>query len=631
MFELDKYERKLHRDEAATPSHPYTPVSDVSEMSLLFWGEHCIECAAPSCYESCDLYQARPDKRCRRFSYGSFKNKNFRSLRGYGVEISFKKWAKIEAYANLALQPISSILAQEKLTQLAAPIANVVGKAIGSALRDQNWDSGTYIATERLARHLDHARPQGKLPDAFLLEVYNPGSETVRFQLSFNLSNDENGPNQGFVQLGPSFTTMVSFPSGYSRYEVGIERLQAVIASEKPIKISLTPEADNNPRLVFLAADFVKFKKKPAGSPRPAQIKCVVWDLDNTLWKGVLIEGDSVIVEPRTIELLKRLDDRGILLSIASKNDHAHAWERLKKLDLAEYFLYPQINWLPKSSNIKKIAERLNIGIDTLAFIDDNLFELDQVSQALSEVVCINAANVESLFSDPRFEGSSSADARHRRRFYQEAIDREVAQQEFGTDYMGFLAACGITLEIAEYSAEDSERIAELVQRTNQLNFSGQKYTRSQLGEALANPELEKYVLKSSDKYGSYGTVGFGLVRHSQGIIEVREFMLSCRVQGKFIEQAFFNHLLTHHNPEGATVLWVNFRSTERNKPAKQALEFLGFCDGSVGSDRRLQEGMVHSSPASLLCDFITIRCAVSTAGIKESTLSMPSHAGSRR
>lgn len=630
MFELDKYESKLHSDEAAQPSKPYTPVSDVSEMSLLFWGEHCIECAAPACYQSCDLYQARPDNRCRRFSYGSFKNRNFPSLRGYGVEISFKKWAKIEAYANLALHPVRSILAQEKLTQLAAPIANTVGKAIGRLVDNQNWNSGTYIASEKLARRLDRTRPQGKLPDAFLLEVYNPSSETVRFQLNFSPSSDENDAPRDFVQLGPSFTRTVSFPSGYSRYEVGIEQLRGVIASEKPFKISLIPEGDNNPRLVFLTADFVKFEKKAAASSRRPQIKCVVWDLDNTLWKGVLIEGDSVVVEPRTTQLLKQFDERGILLSIASKNDHAHAWEKLEKLGLAEYFLYPQINWLPKSLNVKTIAERLNIGIDTLAFIDDNPFELDQVGQALPEVVCINTANIESLFSDPRFEGSTSSEARHRRRFYQEAIEREVAQQEFGTNYMGFLATCGITLEITEYSVEDSERIAELVQRTNQLNFSGQKYTRSQLEEVLANPQLEKYVLKSSDKYGSYGTVGFGLVKHGQGVIEVREFMLSCRVQGKFIEEAFFNHLLTHHNPEGAGVLWVNFRSTERNKPAKQVLEFLGFCDCRADSDR-FQEGMVHSSPASLQCDFIDIRCGVSTTGTREDTLNLSSHAGSRQ
>jgi FkbH-like protein len=364
----------------------------------------------------------------------------------------------------------------------------------------------------------------------------------------------------------------------------------------------------------------VKFAKTPAAVTDAKKIKCVVWDLDNTLWNGTLIEGDQVVLRPEIDRLLKHLDERGILLSVVSKNDYASAWEKLKQFGVSDYFLYPQINWKPKSANIQGIAERLNIGLDTFAFVDDNPFELDQVGRTLPDVLCVNAKEIPSLFSDARFQGSSSADSRRRRQFYKEAISREEAQEEYGTNFTAFLASCGIKLEIAPYSLEESERVAELVQRTNQLNFSGHKYSRVQLNEILANPQFEKYVLKSSDKYGSYGTVGFSIVERGTGIIQIRDFMLSCRVQGKYLEQAFFHHLVKHHNPEGATVLWVNFHGTARNRPAQQVLESLSFRKCNPASDRLL-DGVVHTSPASLQCDFIQVHCSASGSEVVKTSL----------
>jgi FkbH-like protein len=627
MFDTDKYEARLHGEKPAIPFAAYQWASNVKEMSLLFWGEHCVECAAPSCYQSCDLYQARPDKRCRRFAYGAFKNTNFSSLHGYGVEISFKKWAKIEAYGNLTLFPVRSVRFREKLIEWGAPLANAIGRLMGKLTKNDNWNSSTYIALEKLARRMDRANSGGGVPDAFLLEVYNPSAEPVRMQLNFSPAMDEQHNRTGLVQFMPSFVTTVDLPAGYSCHEIESSLFRSVTSSGKPFKISLIPEADNNARLVFLTADFVNFDKKAKTDSEAKKIKCVVWDLDNTLWQGILIEGDLVLPRPEVVQLLKQLDERGILLSIASKNDRASAWKKLEEFGLDEYFLYPQINWKPKSLNIQAIAERLNIGLDTFAFVDDNPFELDQVGRTIPEVTCVNAQDLSPLSSGPGFQGSSSADSRRRRQFYKEAIAREGAQEEFGTDYTGFLASCGIVLEVAPYSPEDMDRVAELVQRTNQLNFSGHKYTRSQLSEILANPQLEKYVLKSSDKYGSYGTVGFSIVERGIGIIQIRDFMLSCRVQGKFLEQAFFHHLIEHHNPEAATTLWVNFRETDRNKPAQQVLESLGFRKCNPATDRLL-EGVVHKSPDSLRCDFIQVRCSASTSEVLQGPVGLTTDLG---
>jgi len=620
MFDTDKYDPKLQKEPSAAPAAAYEPVSNVKEMSLLAWGEHCIECAAPDCFQTCDLYDPRPDKRCRRFTFGAMKNRNFRSLHGYGVEISFKKWAKIEAFGNLTLVPVRTALRYERMIDWAAPVLNVVGSFMGRLTKNINWDNATYISLERFVRRLSQSKADNRSPDAFLLEVYNPTTETVRMQVNFRPVIDGESPNHNLVQLGASYITTVEFPSGYSRHEIQASHFRAIATSGGPFKISLTPEADNNARLVFLTADFVKYASKPAASTDAKQIKCVVWDLDNTLWNGILVEGDDVALRPGIAVLLKQLDERGILLSIASKNDFASAWQKLEQLGIDEYFLYPQINWAPKSMNVKTIAERLNIGIDTFAFVDDNPFELEQVSRTHPEVVCVNANDIAALASDPRFQGSTSADSKQRRHFYREAIAREQAQEEFGSNYIGFLATCGITLDLAPYSPEYLDRVAELVQRTNQLNFSGHKYTRAQLNEILDNSQLEKYVLKSSDKFGSYGTVGFCIVEHGTGLVQLRDFMLSCRVQGKFLEQAFFDHLMEHHNPDAARTLWVNFHETARNKPAQQVLEMLGFRKCSPATDRLL-EGVVHNAPESLKCEFIRVNCSAASSEVVRGSL----------
>ena len=106
-------------------------------------------------------------------------------------------------------------------------------------------------------------------------------------------------------------------------------------------------------------------------------IKCVIWDLDNTIWDGTLLEDSSVSLKPRIGEVLEELDRRGILHSIASRNDYDQAMAKLQEFGIADYFLYPEIRWDAKSLSVRLIQEHLNIAYDTLLFIDDQPFERD--------------------------------------------------------------------------------------------------------------------------------------------------------------------------------------------------------------------------------------------------------------
>lgn len=214
---------------------------------------------------------------------------------------------------------------------------------------------------------------------------------------------------------------------GYSRHEFPAERFGRIVSNGLPFKIKMVPEADTNAQLVFLTADLVKFKPRPAVATDTRQVKCVIWDLDNTLWKGTLVEGDDVVLNLGVADLLKYLDERGIILSIVSKNDFDPAWNKPKELGVAEYFLYPQIDWLPKSQKIKNIAKSLNIGMDALAFVYDNQFELDEVTSVNPAILAINASKINCLRSIPRFQGSATEESRNRRKLYQQHVARQRA------------------------------------------------------------------------------------------------------------------------------------------------------------------------------------------------------------
>lgn len=607
MFEFHQYDLR-HHSQVTRRSDQYHPSDDIVEMSLLFWSEHCIECAAPACFSTCDLYERRPDSRCRRFTFGMFRNTNFSSVRGYGVEVQFKKWGKLEARANLSMKPLGSLVRQERLIGICLPVMNLVGSALKRVTRDDRWSYLSYAILARIAKWLPRRKGNNIQPDAFLLEVYNPAPSAVKMQLRMAPAMlSDGGSRTELLRPGNLFAATLTLEPGYSRHQFERCLFQSLIDSGALFDVSLLPEGDSELKIVILTADFVTFKKTVKSQMKTVlpDIKCLVWDLDNTLWEGILIEDSNVRPRPDALDLIRKLDQKGILMSIVSKNDPDKAKEKLRELGMADYFLYPQINWLPKSQNIKQIAKSLNIGLDTFAFIDDNPFELAEVGESLPMVTCISVDRLDSIMNDPRFSGSDSPDARNRRQYYQAAVQREETQSHYGDDYVGFLAHSNIRLTIKKYEAEDFERVAELVQRTNQLNFSGRKYKREEIAELVRSPEIDKYVLACTDKFGSYGTVGFSIVRATPAEIEVKDFMLSCRVQGKFIEKAFFSYLLRHHTHKSVSRFRVNYMQTSRNTPAKQVLDKLQFVNAEDGV------GLILDHPhESLTCDFIQVECA---------------------
>ncbi|HEX6606413.1 MAG TPA: HAD-IIIC family phosphatase, partial [Chloroflexia bacterium] len=187
----------------------------------------------------------------------------------------------------------------------------------------------------------------------------------------------------------------------------------------------------------------------PSAPPRPRLIKCLVWDLDETLWAGVQAEGDQPEARPAALALMDTLSRRGIVQSVASRNDPAAGARLLALPALAGRFVAPQVGWEPKDVALRRIAKELNIGLDSLAFVDDSPFERAAVAAVLPEVLVLAPADLPALAARPEFAGGpGTAEAAARTRLYQEDAARRAAERDFAGDRARFLESCTMGLEV---------------------------------------------------------------------------------------------------------------------------------------------------------------------------------------
>ena len=364
-----------------------------------------------------------------------------------------------------------------------------------------------------------------------------------------------------------------------SSEEIPVSEISRSFALQSPFSVELIPnDILDGTTLFFGLLDFVQSRPQPKADTKEgkAQIKCIVWDLDNTLWSGILVEDGSehLLLKPGIAELIKSLDRRGILHSIASKNDFDEAMGVLKRHNLDDYFLHPQISWAPKSEAIKAIAQKLNIGIDTLMFVDDSDFELAEVQTACPTVMVLRADRYLEIPALPACNVSETDEGARRRKMYQQEAVRESAATSFAGDYFAFLRDCKIEMEIEELSMANLERVHELTQRTNQMNFSGNRYERKLLEQIIATEYLDTYVIYCRDRFGNYGIVGFSIVDAREP--RMTDLMFSCRIQAKRVEHAFLTFLLKKYISAGGLDFRANYRKTPRNAPSGRVFQDVG-------------------------------------------------------
>jgi FkbH-like protein len=611
MFQFEDAKPKTPATDVAAVPVPAAGAPAVTHRALLAWAEHCVECAAPACYTTCDLYLATPAGKCRRFEDGIVPNRAAGSDDGPAAEVRFRRWGKLEAQGNAALMPVAKVRWAERLLTLATPIGAKVGRGVARATGQIRWSTAMEALHKRINDRLQAGDGPAALPDAFLAEIINPGDQPARTILTAAVDKGRLPRAVRSDQLPRPMSLAIEAPPGFSRHVLPVAEMRDILLSGLPFNLALTPAEGDDMHLIFRRLDLVKLAgdeasqttATPAAAPAAKAAKLVIFDLDNTLWDGVLLEGD-VTLRMGIAELFRTLDERGILISVASKNAHDDAMARLQALGLADYVLHQRIGWGPKSESVSQIISAVDIGADTVLFIDDNPFERAEVAGAVAGVEVLPDTAVATLADHPRLQGAVTPESRGRREMYRQAIVREQTAQGYGDDYLAFLRDCDIHVEIRRDRPEDFDRVVELVQRTNQLNFSGRKYDRAAISGILGE-DRDRHVVICRDKFGGYGTVGFCLSHREPApdggeIVVVEDFMLSCRVQGKFIEQALFWYLAEGAGTPAKAVV-VDFKRTDRNRAAEMVLEKLGF---AAGPDGRLRRDL---KPGDLAVDFLTI------------------------
>ncbi|WP_354642973.1 HAD-IIIC family phosphatase [Kitasatospora camelliae] len=323
---------------------------------------------------------------------------------------------------------------------------------------------------------------------------------------------------------------------------------------------------------------------------RPAKtVKCVVWDLDHTVWDGILLEDGEAPLRPGLREVIVELDRRGILHSIASRNDHEAATAALRRHGLLDYFLYPQIGWNAKSSSVRAIAKSLNLGLDAFAFVDDDAFERGEVAFEIPELLCIDAAEAAGLADRPEFTPRFvTEDSARRREMYLADQERNRVEEEFTGPQEAFLATLGMRLTIVPAQEEDLRRAEELTVRTHQLNTTGYTYSYEELDAFRRSDTHDLLVARLEDRHGPYGTIGLVLLAkdagggaaggaaEGSGVWTIKLLLMSCRVMSRGVGGVIINHLRRRARDEGAR-LQAEYLPNGRNRMMLITYKFSGF------------------------------------------------------
>jgi len=339
--------------------------------------------------------------------------------------------------------------------------------------------------------------------------------------------------------------------------------------------------------------------------------KCLVLDLDNTLWGGVI--GDDglngiVLGQGSALgegfvavqEYAKDLARRGVILAVCSKNDEANALEPfdrhpdmvLKRSDIACF----RANWDDKVANIRAIAADLNIGIDSLVFLDDNPFERNLVRErlpmvAVPEVPDDDPALVPRVLADAGYFESLGLTDEDRQRTLQYQENRaRAALQASATDLEGYLRSLEMRLIWNRFDAVSQQRVVQLINKTNQFNLTTRRYTDADVAAIMADPRAFGMHMRLLDRFGDNGIIAIVIGRLGEdGALAIDTWLMSCRVLGRQVEAVTLNLVAAQAKALGATRLVGDYIPTAKNGMVRDHYKKLGFdvvCEAEDGSSR---------------------------------------------
>jgi FkbH-like protein/thioester reductase-like protein len=315
--------------------------------------------------------------------------------------------------------------------------------------------------------------------------------------------------------------------------------------------------------------------------------KVIVSDCDNTLWQGVCGEDGALGVKITTHykqlqNFLLAQQQSGKLLALCSKNSENDVWQVFNQQPMIlkkESIAASQINWNAKSENLQKLAQELNLGLDSFIFIDDNPIECAEVKANLPEVLVLNLAECKNTFEYLShywaFDiNKVTSEDKQRTEMYLQNKQREALAYQIG-NFEKFLAELNLIVEINYLQIPDLERAAQLTQRTNQFNATTIRRGEADLQELLCCPANFVFSVKVSDRFGDYGFVGLIIAKQQETILQVETFLLSCRVLGKKVEHQMLQYLAKLADAQGCLQIALTYTITERNQPIRDFYQSL--------------------------------------------------------
>jgi len=339
--------------------------------------------------------------------------------------------------------------------------------------------------------------------------------------------------------------------------------------------------------------------------------KCLVLDLDNTLWGGVVgeqglngitlgqnsPEGEAFVEFQAYLAALAR---RGVILTVCSKNDEAmallpferHPEMRLKRSDIAAFVA----NWSDKPHNIREIAKAINIGLDAMVFVDDNPFERGVVRRELPMVAVPELPDDPVFFADcianaGYFESVSvTAEDRQRSELYSANARREELRAT-ATNLQDYLKSLNMRLAVQPFGENDASRIVQLINKTNQFNLTTKRCTDAEIAELMRSERAIALQFRLCDRFGDNGIIAIIIAEEDdesqEHVYSISTWLMSCRVLGRQVENACMNALAEATRRKGVKSLRGIYIESERNQMVKDLYARLGFTPFSVDLDKR--------------------------------------------
>ena len=323
--------------------------------------------------------------------------------------------------------------------------------------------------------------------------------------------------------------------------------------------------------------------------------KALVFDCDNTLWSGILgedgIDGISMDGNSHTGKafaavqsMAVKLAREGVIIGLCSKNNAADVDEVLRThrhmILKDDHITVKKVNWTDKATNLRQMAAELNIGLDSIVFVEDSEFEIGLVNKELPEVETFRVNNKIHLYP-VEFSGlmnrfyrlSRSREDLDKNRQYKQQAEREAMKSSFSS-IRDYLASLQIEVDFLKNDAAQVPRMAQMTQKTNQFNLTTRRYSEAEIEGILKSGRDDIYALSVKDRFGDSGITGLAIVRNGDGMSFIDSFLLSCRIIGRGIEDEFLKTIV---DDARSGVITAEFLPTAKNSQVSEFYDKFGF------------------------------------------------------